>query len=162
MKKLVRELKIKFLLIEEENLIILSKINSNLFPDKKYNYIISGSYILKLYGLIDRAINDFDLVFETQEECDVFLKKFSLKQNLSGYINHSDELCKNYLGYVQFNNFKFDIFINKYNDYDVSIIDGFRTLNPYKIINHKINFLKNELINKKHFKDLLYINTKLN
>jgi len=162
MKKLVRELKIKFLLNEEEKLFPISKINPNLFPDKKYNYIISGSFILKMYGLLERKINDIDLVFDTQEECDAFLKDYKLLQNTSGYIDHTDELCKNYLGYITINDFKFDIFLNKYYTKDIIMIDEYRTLNPYKIINHKINFLENELINKKHFKDLLYINTKLN
>lgn len=162
MKKIIRDLKLKFLLNESETLFPIQKINQKLFPDKKYNYIISGSFILKIYGLIDRDINDIDIVFETQEECDIFLKDYKLLQNTSGYIDHSDELCKNYLGFIQLNNLKFDIFINKYHDNDIIMIDEFRTLNPYKIINHKINFLNNELVNKKHFKDLLYINTKLN
>lgn len=160
MKKLIRDLKIKFILKDE--LMPISKINEKLFPDKKYGYIISGSYVLKIFGLLDRPYNDIDLVFQNEIEYNIFIKDFKLQQNTSGYIDHADERCKNYKGFVEIQEQKYDIFLNKYQNDDLLEIDKFKILNPYRIINHKIDFLENELINKKHFKDLLYINTKLN
>ena len=162
MKKLVRELKIKFLLNEEDKLFPISKINKDLFPDIKYDYIISGSYVLKMFGLLDRNYNDIDLVFQNEIEYNNFIKDFRLEQNTSGYIDHADERCKNYKGFVNIKGQKYDLFLNQYLDKDILDIDNYKILSPYKIINHKIDFLQNELINKKHFKDLLYINTKLN
>ena len=162
MKKLIRELKINFILNEEEELLPISKIDDSLFPDKKYNYIITGSYILRIFGLLDRNNNDFDLAFNNSEDYSKFITDYKLLQNTSGYIDNADERCKTYKGFVEIKGQKYDLFLNNYLTKDILEINNFKILNPYKIINHKIDFLDNELINKKHFKDLLYINTKLN
>ena len=114
-----------------------------------------------MFGLLDRNYNDIDLMFQDKIDYDVFIKDFNLQQNESGYFDNSDEKCKNYKGFVNIKGQKYDLFLNQYLDRDILDIDNFKILSPYKIINHKIDFLQNELINKKHFKDLLYINTKL-
>lgn len=134
---------------------------SNKFPDD----IISGSLALNIFNLINRDINDIDILIKD-------------KKRYSEYINYgygdSKKTIKNRLGYIWFgykpsffsskNNYKVDFFENKSEpkfidfEFKSNII---KVHHPLEVIEFKLEMIENSSIEKrqkiKHITDLTTI-----
>jgi hypothetical protein len=114
--------------------------------------IISGSLALNLYGLIDRQINDIDILIKDKDRYSDY--------NFDGY----DELIENRLGYKEFDwrknifskkqHYSADFFIDKGVSYNIFEYSGnlLKVHNPLEIIE-----LKNNLKAMKNKSDLFSI-----
>ncbi len=176
--KPIRKLKFKLLMgdldfelddsICRKNLHIIDFIIKNV-PHK---FILSGSLSLKLFGLIDREINDIDLIID-----DVNSDKFDYDNG-----SYNDDNFDNRLGYVSFKEtgyfssifskipkkgYVFDFFsMTNKNRYDEYNIFGRKILisNPIEVIGHKLNMIDPGtyyLPRRKNYDDISHIFTKL-
>lgn len=114
----------------------LNFIKSTL-PDE----IISGSIVLRLYGLIKRDINDIDILLRD--------KNLYSSYNKRGYCDDENEIL-NRLGFKTFNykswflskkrSFKVDFFENPDAPFDLVNIGGVKLKihNPMEVINYKL------------------------
>lgn len=154
LKSELRDLKLKIVSGEYE-----FKINKDFLKDNRKlinfikssfpNDIVSGSFVLRSYGLINRELNDLDILINDSNRYTGYTK--------GGYNDEEDEIS-NRLGYKEISykdgffsrkkTYKVDFFQNESASY--SIIDGVKFHNPMEILNLKMSMLNNS----KHRKDL--------
>jgi len=125
------------------------------------NDIISGSIVMKLYGLLRRDIRDIDILIDDKNRYTSYSQ--------GGY-NDGEETVLNRLGFKTFpykgsffsktKQYKVDFFENKTAPYDIVNINGsdFKIHNPLDIMNYKMQLGKID----KHNNDLALVFKKLN
>lgn len=111
--------------------------------------ILSGSLALSLYGLIERNINDIDILINDENRYQHYLKRgydIDLPNHLGyKYLKHK----KNFLSFKK--EYKVDFFLNKDKDYNELDYNGkkIKIHKPLKILE-----FKDKINSSKHHEDL--------
>jgi hypothetical protein len=103
---------------------------------EKYGGIVTGSFVLKGYGLISRDIGDLDLLI-TQSQYDNISKDMSILKHRYGGLDIDSD------GYIQYYNHPIDLFIISDDDYlkrGKYIQNDLYFDDPFKIVESKISF----------------------
>lgn len=146
-RKLRREIKTKQLLGE------FNKPNKKNIKPKIYNIAkelsiygsVGGSFVLKIYNLINRDVNDIDLVVN-MEEFKILENKFSLNKSWYKYETN------NYIYKFTYKGISIDVHIND-NVTLLNVYNGIRLVSMSEIIYKKVLYDRN-----KDRKDIIDIN----
>lgn len=139
MEDIIRDLKIDLILkdnikISHNRLKYISD-NTKWFTSKCYealksnpNLILSGSYALYVYGILNRKPNDYDVIIN-----EVDVKLYNLIPNYSYF---PDEKDVNSIGKTEQNGISLDMFLNEDN-VDYVVYDGIKIATPEYILSKK-------------------------
>lgn len=164
MESLIRNIKIDILTGVKKFPITSDAIKKNkkmlnfLLKNTSEEDVITGSLALSLYGLLDREINDIDLLIKDTDRHSEYV---------SSGLYGGDVICDNRLGFVEFTdrssffrseNYTVDYFINKGCIFDSFVYKGRKILvsSLFDIIDYKI-----DLDSRKHRMDLRFIKEKI-
>jgi hypothetical protein len=113
--------------INEEAYILIQKFT------ERFGGIITGSFVLKGYGLIKRNISDVDLLV-TQSQYDVIANDFVVLSH-----HYTTGSAK----FIRYHNYPIDLFIISDEDYEKRgrhIENSLYFDNPFKIVEHKLKY----------------------
>lgn len=158
MEDIIRNLKIndifnKELNISENRLKYINDDKSYKLSDvysalkKNSDFILTGSYALYIYGLLDRKPQDFDVIISEENS-----KKYKLINNYSYFTTVKDAAS---IGYTIFDDVKFELFLSDDNTTYIEY-DGIKIASPEYIIEKKV-----KMDRKKDNIDFIDIRSKL-
>jgi hypothetical protein len=130
----------------------LFRFIKKIFP----NDIVSGSFVLKAFGLINRELNDIDILISDRDRYSSYYKSDydDTEINLSNRLGYRDIYYKD--GIFSFKKkYHVDFFENKSASY--VIVDGIKLHNLLEILNCKVSMIMNMPYSEsgiKHRKDL--------
>ena len=122
------------------------------------NDIITGSFVLLLYGLIDREFNDIDILIKDKDRYSDYDKNSNI--DYGGNIIESNRLGYRNIFYKEnifcgAKKYKVDFFQDLGSTY--TEYNGIKIHNPMEIIDYKVTRVLNDIDSHKHNKDLFSI-----